>query len=1004
MVDDALTTPGTSGSDRYRGLVERVPAVVFELTNDPELHIRYTSPATEQLTGYDVETWKTDRDLWRRVIFADDRARVLAAWDASVEQGAIFDEEYRFVRRDGTLAWVRETIYPLGDHAGAISAWQGLMFDISDQRLAEEAATSSEARYRDLLERLPAVVYVDSPEPEPRSLYLSPNSTEILGHSPGDYRRDPSLWKRVIHPDDLERVAASWRAAVQQGSPFAEEYRLRRSDGTIVWINDSSVPIRDDEGTLVHWQGVMADVTAQKEVEEEFKASERRYRSLVEQLPVIVYLDTGAPTTETAYVSPNVLEILGHPASWFIEDASRWYEILHPDDRERVIDTWRSGWRTGVGYRQEFRFVRSDGSTIWVRDSADVVSEPEHGLPAWQGVLVDITGQKLAEQEKQSADRRYRALVEQVPAIVYEMGPDDERHTLYVSPHVEEILGYSRKEWLDQPDIWMELLDEEDRETQLAAHDLHNETGERWDREYRLIAHDGRRVWVRDRATLVEDPSTGEARWYGVMLDITARKDAEEALQLMNEDLEFRVLTRTAELEEANEMLTLEIGERRRAEEALRLAQRRYRELVEDLPAVVYAWETNWEDREEQLDEPIPLPYMSPKIEDMVGYTAQEWQQIDFWKQRLHPHDREWVCELADRCVRTGEPFTAEYRYLAKDGRVVWVLDRASLRARDHRGFPAHYQGVMLDITAQKLAEAKADEAEERYRELTERGPVASYVIRRTPASDQLLEVEYVSPQVSTLVGLPIDRLLSDPQAWTELIHPDDRERVGQAVRECLETGQSWAHEYRMIRADGAVIWIRNQANLIGRDREGRPSRFLGAIVDVTDERQATAEIAASEQTFRGVVEGMPGIPWSQVVDPETGVERYTYIGPQCLEITGYTAAELLAEPKHFTRLVHPEDQAVVDAARARSLEVGIWKVAFRVIRRDGSIRNLRGLAQRTVTDDGLHVWNGVTVDETDELVRLEGEAPAHARADTEAVSPASSPSRLPAGGSPAGR
>ena len=103
------------------------------------------------------------------------------------------------------------------------------------------------------------------------------------------------------------------------------------------------------------------------------------------------------------------------------------------------------------------------------------------------------------------SQRRYRALVEQVPAIVYEMGPDDERQTLFVSPHVEELLGYSQQEWLDQPDIWIELLHPEDREIELAAHDLHNQTGEPWGREYRLIASDGSVVWVSDKAVLVPD-------------------------------------------------------------------------------------------------------------------------------------------------------------------------------------------------------------------------------------------------------------------------------------------------------------------------------------------------------------------------------------------------------------------------------------------------------------------------------------------------------------------
>ena len=78
------------------------------------------------------------------------------------------------------------------------------------------------------------------------------------------------------------------------------------------------------------------------------------------------------------------------------------------------------------------------------------------------------------------SESRYRLLVEQIPAVVYEMDRDDERRTLYVSPHVEEILGYSRQEWLDQPDIWTELLHEDDREIELAAHDQHTETGEPW--------------------------------------------------------------------------------------------------------------------------------------------------------------------------------------------------------------------------------------------------------------------------------------------------------------------------------------------------------------------------------------------------------------------------------------------------------------------------------------------------------------------------------------------
>ena len=169
---------------------------------------------------------------------------------------------------------------------------------------------------------------------------------------------------------------------------------------------------------------------------------------------------------------------------------------------------------------------RTDGEEVWLRDSSVLVLSDEGHRLAWQGVIEDITSERRAEQEIRASEARYRALVERVPAVVYEMGPDDERQTLFVSPHVEQVLGYTRDEWLDQPDIWIELLHADDREVVLAQHDRHSETGEPWDLEYRLIANDGRVVWVHDRAILIRGLERGAAAWHGVMIDVTAEHDA----------------------------------------------------------------------------------------------------------------------------------------------------------------------------------------------------------------------------------------------------------------------------------------------------------------------------------------------------------------------------------------------------------------------------------------------------------------------------------------------
>ena len=215
---------------------------------------------------------------------------------------------------------------------------------------------------------------------------------------------------------------------------------------------------------------------------------------------------------------------------------------------------------------------------------------------------------------------------------MYLVAPDDDRRTIYVNPQVERTLGYTRQEWLAQPDIWMELLHPGDREPTLAAHDLHNRTGQPWNRDYRLIASDGSAVWFRDMATLIRDAEGRPLYWHGMQTDITALKRVEEDLRAARDDLERRVEERTVALEEANALMSLEIGERRRTEAELKEAERRYRLLAEQIPAVTYTWDLG-QDQEDA--------YTSPRIKQLLGYSVDEWHQSpDFWMARIHPDDR----------------------------------------------------------------------------------------------------------------------------------------------------------------------------------------------------------------------------------------------------------------------------------------------------------------------------------------------------------------------------
>jgi PAS domain S-box-containing protein len=825
---------------------------------------------------------------------------------------------------------------------------------------------SSDDRFRSLVEHLPVVVFTLSDDDPGRTLYVNEQIERILGYPAADWLEDGSLWLRLLHPEERDALLSDWTATRVARRPWNGEFRYRHADGHWVWVHEHTRPVLDATGAIVCWEGILEDVTDRTEAQRraavtrrELFESEERYRSLVENLPVVVYVDSDESQPRTSFISTNVEALLGYPPHRFLEPDDFWAETVHPDDLPRVMEAWDRSMRTGETFDLEYRLIRVDGSEIWVHDRTVLARDDDGKRAHWQGVLVDITERVQAQQELATSQARYRALIEGIPAVVYEMALDDYRRTLYASPHIEALFGYTLEEWLDQQDIWMELLHPDDREIELAAHDLHSSTGEPWAREYRLIAADGRTVWVRDHARLLRNAAGEPLNWQGVMVDVTALKEADERLRTSNDELEFRVTARTAQLEEANELMSLEIGERRRVEKEHRAAEERYRHLVEDLPAVVYRRQVAI------ADDGADHSYASPQIDEVLGFTAADWRDDDVRTSRIHPHDRAAVAQAWARSSVTGEPFQLEYRYLHKDGRVVSVLDRATMLSRNSFGEPCIFQGVLIDLSARVEAERKAEEAEGRFRELIERGPILPYSFTVDRAGERRVEVLYMGPQMAEILGSPRDAWI-EPERWGQLIHPDDRDQVLAQLHAHTESGEPWDLDYRVLAADGSIVWVNDRGRCTQRDEAGRPVRFQGAVSDVTARRLAEDALASEHALLRQLVDGMPAIPWSHIVDPDSGWTRYLFMGKQCFELTGYTAEELIAEPNHFSRMVHPDDIERVSLMNDEADRTGVWDDEYRLIHRDGSVRWIHGVGRR-VTPLGVDpvTWHGVTIDVT---------------------------------------
>jgi diguanylate cyclase (GGDEF)-like protein/PAS domain S-box-containing protein len=150
-------------------------------------------------------------------------------------------------------------------------------------RHLEQRLFEAEAKYEALVEQLPAAIYIDAPDPNGRTLYVSPQIRDLLGISPADYIGRGDVWETLIHPDDRQRMMDEYLSWLETGQPESGDYRYIRSDGSTVWIHDRSKLVRDPDGTPLFVQGVMMDITAQKEAE--LRMQHMAYHDALTDLP-----------------------------------------------------------------------------------------------------------------------------------------------------------------------------------------------------------------------------------------------------------------------------------------------------------------------------------------------------------------------------------------------------------------------------------------------------------------------------------------------------------------------------------------------------------------------------------------------------------------------------------------------------------------------------------------------------------------------------------------------
>jgi PAS domain S-box-containing protein len=516
-----------------RVLLEQIPLTVYIDRLDDVSSNVYTSPQLESVLGYSVGEWASDEQLFLKVIHPDDRERVLAEHRRTRETGEPFRMEYRMIARDGTVHWFLDQASVIPGDAGEPGFHHGFLLDITERKELEDALRRNEAelgrqkRYvESLLEISPTAIVTLALDRTVTSWNLA--AEELFG-----YGRDEAIGRNledlVANRDDLHAQAVDYYDELVRTGRFQAVTRRARKDGSLLDVELFAVPISlegEPSGYLVVYHDVTA-ISAQQE-------AEKRYRDLVEHLPLVTYVDEPA-AAPSIYISPQVEGLLGYSADEWLGDPELFFKLLHPDDRERVLADHERVFAAGESsWSFEYRLVARDSRTVWLRDDAVVVKD-EEGTPLYvQGFLMDVTEQKNTEEALRTSETRFRALFEEAPIGVAWGGLEDSLYTR--NRAYRELVGYSEDELEHMH--YSEYTHPEDlpREVELHKQLLAGKL-DRYELEKRYIHKDGHVVWVHLVDSVVPD-ETGSARLGVTMVqDITRRREAEEALRKSESDL-----------------------------------------------------------------------------------------------------------------------------------------------------------------------------------------------------------------------------------------------------------------------------------------------------------------------------------------------------------------------------------------------------------------------------------------------------------------------------------
>ncbi|WP_439536131.1 PAS domain-containing protein [Methyloversatilis sp.] len=743
-----------------------------------------TNAAYSRMLGYSEQELQA-RTLWS-ITHPDDLADTrhsmtqLHAGDRDS-----FVMEKRDLAKDGRTVWCRMSVSMQRDASGTPQSMIGVSEDITLQKEAESRLTQTEAllAMASRVSHLGAWIF----KVADNAVIWSDEVKRIHGLGPDE---TPSLEQALDFyiPEHQPLVRAAVNGCLDTGAPFDLEVQIVTGAGRKLWVRTLGEAVRNAADEIVQLQGAFQDVSERKVAEQALQESRRELLTLMGNLPGMVYRCRPDDDWSMEFVSEGVVALTGYRPDELIGNASvRYVSLIHPDDQASVRRDVMAALQAGRAFELTYRIVDREGAERWVWERGQGVRNPSDHHITIEGVVLDVSQRRKDEEQLRLLETATSRMADIIMITEAEpvSAPDGPR-ILFVNDAFERVTGYSRDEAIGRtPRILQGPATQPDALTRLRT---------------------ALKEWRPVREEVINYKKSGELFW--LELDIVPIAD------------EKGWYTHWVAIER-------DITERKRAEQALRDSEDRFRQLSRATNDAIWDWNLLYN-----------TLWWNDGIETLFGYDRKKIElTIESRTSRMHPADVVRVMESMTRVIDDGgDQWSDSYRFRRSDGSYAHVIDRGFV-IRDPDGFPKRMLGGMTDITDRRQAEEELRTVASRLQHYLAVSPGVTYALA---VREDRTVPEWVSDNIKWLFGyLPEQTMARD--WWVSNVHPDDLEGTLPRVREALTQGHV-IHEYRFRTLNDRWIWI-NDHMRVERDSNDVPIRIVGVWTDVTQRREAEQEL-----------------------------------------------------------------------------------------------------------------------------------------------------------------